>query len=246
MLVFIIFVAWQMPKVILEGKVADMYKILIVEDDSVIAGEMKKYLEKWGYEVRNVEDFSDVMSQFVSFSPHLVLMDIGLPFYNGHYWCSQIRQISQVPVIFVSSAGDNMNIVMAVNMGGDDFLVKPFDLEVLAAKVQAILRRSYSFRGQTNVMEYKGIILDMADASLKVGEHKLELTKNEFKILQILYENMGNTVSREQIMKRLWDNDCFVDDNTLTVNIARIRRKLEDSGIVDLIQTRKGLGYIIG
>lgn len=223
-----------------------MYKILVVEDDKVIASEMKRHLEKWGYEVRTTEDFSDILSEFAAFQPHLVLLDIGLPFYNGHYWCAQIRQISQVPVIFVSSAGDNMNIVMAVNMGGDDFLVKPFDLEVLSAKVQAMLRRSYAFRGQTSVMEHRGIILDVSDASLKTGDKKLELTKNEFKILQLLFENIGGTVSREQMMKRLWDNDCFVDDNTLTVNITRIRKKLEEAGIENLIQTRKGLGYMIG
>jgi two-component system response regulator protein BraR/BceR len=223
-----------------------MYKIFVVEDDNVIAGEMKKHLEKWGYEVDTVSDFNNVMTQFVAFDPHLVLMDIVLPFYNGHYWCSQIRQISQVPIIFVSSAGDNMNIVMAVNMGGDDFLTKPFDLEILAAKVQAMLRRTYSFRGQTTVMEYQGILLDVTEAALKIGEQKLELTKNEFKILQLLYENIGSLVSRERIMKRLWDNDCFVDDNTLTVNVARIRKKLEEAGILDMIQTRKGLGYMIG
>lgn len=223
-----------------------MYKIFVVEDDNVIAGEMKKHLEKWGYTVETVSDFNHVMTQFVAFDPHLVLMDIVLPFYNGHYWCSQIRQISQVPIIFVSSAGDNMNIVMAVNMGGDDFLTKPFDLEILAAKVQAMLRRTYSFRGQTTVMEYQGILLDVTEAALKIGEQKLELTKNEFKILQLLYENIGSLVSRERIMKRLWDNDCFVDDNTLTVNMARIRKKLEEAGISDMIQTRKGLGYMIG
>lgn len=223
-----------------------MYRILVVEDDRVIAGEMKKYLEKWGYEVKLAEDFGDVLKPFADFKPHLVLLDIVLPFYNGHYWCSQIRQISQVPIIFVSSAGDNMNIVMAVNMGGDDFLTKPFDLEVLAAKVQALLRRSYAFRIGTSVMEYRGIILDLADASLKTEKGKLELTRNEFKILQLLFENTDRTVSREEIMKRLWDNDCFVDDNTLTVNMTRLRRKLEDCGIEALIRTRKGLGYQLG
>lgn len=223
-----------------------MYRIFVVEDDAVIAGEMKKHLEKWGYAVETTIDFGDVMKQFVAFDPHLVLMDIVLPFYNGHYWCSQIRQISQVPIIFVSSSGDNLNIVMAVNMGGDDFLTKPFDLEILAAKVQAILRRTYAFRGKSTVMEYKGILLDVTEAALKIGEQKLELTKNEFKILQLLYENIGSPVSREQLMKRLWDNDCFVDDNTLTVNVARIRKKLEEAGVMDMIQTRKGLGYMIG
>lgn len=223
-----------------------MYKILVVEDDKTIAGEMKRHLEKWGYDVETVNDFSNVLTQFVAFDPHLVLLDIVLPFYNGHHWCSQIRQVSQVPIIFVSSAGDNMNIVMAVNMGGDDFLTKPFDLEVLAAKVQAILRRSYAFRSSTNVMECNGIILNIADASFMVNELKVDLTKNEFKIMQILFEHIGSTVSRENIMKRLWDNDCFVDDNTLTVNIARLRKKLEDVNVTDFIQTKKGLGYMIG
>lgn len=223
-----------------------MYRIFVVEDDTIIAGEMKKHLEKWGYEVETASDFNDVMKQFVSFDPHLVLMDIILPFYNGHYWCSQIRQVSQVPIVFVSSAGDNMNIVMAVNMGGDDFLTKPFDLEVLAAKVLAMLRRTYAFRGQTTVMEHQGVILDLTEAALKIGDQKLELTKNEFRILQLLFENLGSPVSREQIMKRLWDNDCFVDDNTLSVNITRVRKKLEEAGNTDLIQTRKGLGYMIG
>lgn len=223
-----------------------MYRIFVVEDDAIIAGEVKKHLVKWGYEVETASEFHDVVKQFAAFDPHLVLMDIVLPFYNGHYWCSQIRQISQVPIIFVSSAGDNMNIVMAINMGGDDFLTKPFDLEVLAAKVQAMLRRTYAFRGQTTIMEYQGVILDVTEAALKLGEQILELTKNEFKIMQLLFENLGRPVSREEIMKRLWDNDCFVDDNTLSVNIARIRKKLEEAGNSDLIQTRKGLGYMIG
>lgn len=223
----------------------DKYKILVVEDDVVIASEMKRHLEKWGYEVQCVEDFGNVLAQFAAFSPQLVLLDIGLPFYNGHYWCGQIRQISQVPIIFVSSAQDNMNIVMAVNMGGDDFITKPFDLEVLSAKVQAMLRRSYAFRGQTSILECHGIILDIADASLKVGEEKLKLTRNEFGIMQLLFENVGRHVSREEMMKRLWDNDCFVDDNTLTVNVTRLRKKLEAAGVEHLIQTKKGIGYII-
>ena len=222
------------------------YRLLLVEDDAVIAGEMKLHLEKWGYEVRCVVDFGNVLGEFAAYAPQLVLMDIGLPFYNGYYWCAQIRQVSQVPVIFVSSAGDNMNIVMAVNMGGDDFVVKPFEPEVLSAKVQAMLRRAYAFRGQTNVMECGGLILDLSDASLLAEGKKLELTKNEFRILQILFENAGKTVSREAIMKRLWDNDCFVDDNTLTVNMTRLRKKLEAVGAGQMIHTKKGLGYIIG
>ena len=220
-----------------------MYKILIVEDDNTISGQIGKYLARWGYETACVEDFENILSQFTAFDPQLVLLDIGLPFYNGYYWCGEIRKISQVPVVFVSSASDNMNIVMAMNMGGDDFIVKPFDLEVLLAKVQAILRRTYSFQNQSAVMEHRNVILNLADMSLLYQGNRLELSKNEFRILQILYENAGKTVSRENIMKRLWDNECFVDDNTLTVNMNRLRRKLEEAGIEDFILTKKGVGY---
>lgn len=222
------------------------YKLFLVEDDAVIAEEMKRQLEKWELEVVRAEDFRNVLGEFAACAPHLVLMDIGLPFFNGYYWCAQIRQISQVPIIFVSSAGDNMNIVMAVNMGGDDFVTKPFEPEVLAAKVQAMLRRTYAFREQTNVMEYQGMVLDLSNASLLTGGQRLELTKNEFRILQLLFENAGRTVSRESIMKRLWDNDCFVDDNTLTVNMTRLRKKLETAGADGMIQTQKGMGYVLG
>ncbi len=220
-----------------------MYKILIIEDDAVISEQVSRYLARWGYETACAEDFENILPQFVSFAPQLVLLDIGLPFYNGYYWCGEIRKVSQVPVMFVSSASDNMNIVMAMNMGGDDFIVKPFDLEVLLAKVQAILRRTYAFQNQSTVMEHRNVILNLADMSLLYQGAKLELSKNEFRILQLLYENAGRTVSRETIMKRLWDNECFVDDNTLTVNMNRLRRKLEEAGIQDFITTKKGVGY---
>lgn len=223
-----------------------MYRILIVEDDNTIAEEIGRCLMKWGYEVEAVTDFTDVLGAFGRYMPQLVLMDIGLPFYNGYYWCGEIRKVSQVPVIFISSASDNMNVVMAVNMGGDDFISKPFDLEVLAAKVQAILRRAYAFSAQTSLMEYRGVILNVSEMSLVFHDCKLELSKNEFKILQILFENSGKTVEREIIMKKLWDEDCFVDDNTLTVNMNRLRKKLEEAGIRDLIITKKGVGYRLG
>lgn len=223
-----------------------MYRILIVEDDSIISEAVNRFLSKWGYTVETVTDFNNVLEHFTRYMPQLVLMDIGLPFYNGYFWCSEIRKVSQVPIIFISSASDNMNVVMAMNMGGDDFIVKPFDLDVLAAKIQAILRRTYSFQTQTNLMEYQGIILNILDMTLLYKEEKQELSKNEFKILQILFENVGNTVSREKIMKRLWDSDCFIDDNTLTVNMNRLRKRLEGMRIYDLIVTRKGIGYQLG
>ena len=220
-----------------------MHKILIVEDDNTISNQICKYLSGWGYESACVENLENILPEFISFAPQLVLLDIGLPFYNGYYWCGEIRKISQVPVVFVSSASDNMNIVMAMNMGGDDFIAKPFDLEVLLAKVQAILRRTYSFQNQSSVMEHGNVILNLTDMSLLYQGTKLELSKNEFRILQLLYEKAGNTVSRESIMKRLWDNECFVDDNTLTVNMNRLRKKLEEAGIENFILTKKGVGY---
>ena len=220
-----------------------MYKILIVEDDNTISEQIGKYLDRWGYETACADDFENILPQFISFDPQLVLLDIGLPFYNGYYWCGEIRKISQVPVVFISSASDNMNIVMAMNMGGDDFIMKPFDLEVLLAKVQAILRRTYSFQKQSSVMEYGNVILNLTDMSILYQSTRIELSKNEFRILQLLYEHAGNTVSRENIMKRLWDNECFVDDNTLTVNMNRLRKKLEEAGIHDFILTKKGVGY---
>ena len=223
-----------------------MYRILIVEDDRVISKQVEKHLAKWGYEAVCVDNFENILTQFISFDPQLVLLDIGLPFYNGYYWCGEIRKISQVPVVFVSSAADNMNIVMAMNMGGDDFIVKPYDLEVLLAKIQAILRRTYSFQNQLTVAEYAGVILNLADMSLLYEGKRLELSKNEFRILQLLYEHAGKTVSREEIMKRLWDNEYFVDDNTLTGNMNRLRKKLEEAGIKNLILTKKGVGYQLG
>lgn len=222
-----------------------MYKILIVEDDLTIAKTIEAHLVKWDYEVRCIKDFKNVQEEFIAFEPQLVLMDILLPFYNGFHWCTQIRSISKVSMIFLSSASDNMNIVMAMNMGGDDFIEKPFDLNVLTAKIQALLRRTYSFQGQLNVLEYKGVILNLNDAALTYEGRRLDLTKNDFKILQILMENAGKIVKRERIMERLWESDEFIDDNTLTVNITRLRRKLEGIGITDFICTKKGIGYLL-
>ena len=222
-----------------------MYKILIVEDDETIAGGLKTHLEKWNYQTECMTDFKDVMGKFVEFEPQLVLLDIVLPFFNGFHWCQEIRKISKVPIIFLSSANDNMNIVMAMNMGGDEFIEKPFDLNVVTAKVQAVLRRTYEFRGTADVMEWNGAILNLADATVLYQDQKQELTKNEFKILQMLLENTGKIVSRESIMTRLWDSNEFIDDNTLTVNVARLRKKMEQIGLGGKIITKKGIGYMV-
>ena len=219
-----------------------MYRILIVEDDEIIAELVKKHLESWGYQVDLISDFSQVLAEFVRKDPQLVLLDLKLPFFNGFHWCEEIRKISQVPVIFLSSTADNMNMVMAMSRGADDFIAKPF---VLAAKVQAILRRTYSFGNTFNLMEYKGTVLNLGNGTLTVGEQKLELTKNELKILQILYEHRGQVVSRDAIMTRLWESDSFVDDNTLTVNVTRLRKKIEGAGLKGFILTKKGMGYMV-
>lgn len=222
-----------------------MYRILIVEDDSTIASNVAAHLERWDYETKQIEDFKCVMEEFQQFDPQLVILDIGLPFYNGFYWCQEIRKISSVPILFLSSMNDNMNIVMAMNMGGDEFIEKPFDLNVVTAKVQAVLRRTYEFRGTADVMEWNGAILNLADATVLYQDQKLELSKNEFKILQILLENTGKIVSRESIMTRLWDSNEFIDDNTLTVNVARLRKKMEQIGLGGKIITKKGIGYMV-
>lgn len=222
-----------------------IYRILIVEDDRVIAKSIKQHIEAWGCSARTVRDFSDVMHEFAEFNPHLILMDIGLPFFDGYHWCSEIRKVSQVPVIFISSAADNMNIVMAVSMGGDDFIAKPFDLSVLTAKVQAMLRRTYDFSGTSNLIEHRGAILNISDATLIYEGNIVDLTKNEYRILQALMENRGRAVSRDMLMKRLWETDSFVDENTLTVNVARLRKKLDNAGLTGFITTKVGMGYII-
>jgi two-component system, OmpR family, response regulator protein BraR/BceR len=222
-----------------------MYKILIVEDDLIIAKSIKKHIQSWGFEAECVTDFKDVLGEFVSYNPQLVLLDISLPFFNGYHWCNEIRRLSKVPIIFISSASDNMNIVMAMNMGGDDFIAKPFDLNVLTAKVQAMLRRTYDFAGQTHLLEHKGAILNVSDSTLSYQGKKIELSKNENKILGILIENKGKAVSRDTIMTRIWETDNYIDDNTLTVNITRLRKKLQDIGLFDFIETKKGIGYMV-
>jgi len=222
-----------------------MYRILLVEDDAVITDVLERHLAKWGYEVSHVTDFQHVLETFIEIQPHLVLLDISLPFYNGYHWCTQIRKISKTPVLFISSASDNMSLVMALNMGGDDFLAKPFDLNVAVAKVEALLRRTYDFGSGVSALACRGAVLDLKDASIHYEGKKLELTKNEFRILQVLFERRGHTVPREDLMQALWDSDSFIDDNTLTVNVTRLRGHLAQIGLTDLIRTQKGLGYLV-
>ncbi|MCX4354608.1 MAG: response regulator transcription factor [Oscillospiraceae bacterium] len=222
-----------------------MYKVFLAEDDDGIANAIIKRLSEWEFEVKRVDNYRDVIGEFKAFDPHIVLLDISLPFYNGFHWCSEIRQISKCPVVFISSASDNLNIVTAMNMGGDDFIAKPFDLSVMVAKVQAILRRSYDFAENIGVITHKGAVLNTADATLKFNGEKIDLTKNEYRIMETLLENKGKVVSRERLMNKLWETDSYVDENTLSVNIARLRKKLEQAGLHDFITTKVGMGYIV-
>ena len=203
-----------------------MYRIMIIEDDQA----MEKQIRSWGNECLCVRDFQNILPVFVEYDPHMVMMDIMLPFFNGYHWCSEIRRISNVPVVFISSASDNMNIVMAMNMGGDDFIPKPVDLQVMTVKIQAVLRRTYDMAGKVPVLEHRGAVLNLNSTVLTYQGERIELTKNEFRILQTLMENKGKVVSRDTLMTRLWQMDSYVEENTLTVNVTRLRKKLEGVG----------------
>ncbi len=222
-----------------------MYRILIVEDDPGIARGVGQLIAAWGMEAVTVRDFQNVSGEFAACNPHLVLMDIGLPFMNGYHWCSEIRRVSQVPIIFLSSASDNMNIIMAMNMGADDFIPKPFDGNVLIAKIQALLRRAYSFGESSPVLEHRGAMLNTGDNSLTYQGKQISLSKNEYRILLELMKSRGKVVSREKLMEALWQTDSFVDENALTVNVGRLRKKLEAAGLTDFIETKFGVGYRI-
>lgn len=222
-----------------------MYRLLIVEDDRGIAEGVREQAEAWDITARIVTDFHGVMAEFSRFDPHIVLLDISLPFFNGYHWCGEIRRVSNVPVIFISSAVDNMNMIMAMNMGADDFIAKPFDGSVLIAKIQALLRRTYDFAPSVPVLEHKGAMLNTGDGSFLYKNEKIPLSKNEYRILLTLMKNKGKTVSRERLMEQLWETDSFVDENTLSVNVNRLRKRLEAAGLEGFITTKFGVGYII-
>lgn len=222
-----------------------MYRILIVEDDIGIAQAIQKSAQMWNLHAKYVENFKNVLSEFSEYNPHLILLDISLPFFNGYHWCSEIRKVSKVPIIFISSASDNMNIVMAMNMGADDFIAKPFDQGVLMAKIQAMLRRTYDFASTVPILEHRGAMLNTGDNTLTYDNKKIDLTKNEYRILLTLMESKGKIVSREKLMERLWETDSFIDENTLTVNVNRLRKKLDTFGLNDFITTKIKAGYII-
>lgn len=223
-----------------------LYKIMIIEDDSKISSIISEQLTKWKFEAYEASDFENLDKQFLALKPHLVLLDINLPVFDGFYWCGKFRQLSNVPIIFISSRDQNMDIVMAMNMGGDDFIKKPFSLEVLMAKMNAILRRTYTYQQEDHdYLEHKGLFLNISKGTVTFKETEVDLTKNEFQILYLLMKKKETILSRDELMQSLWESENFIDDNTLTVNIARLRRKLEELGLPGFIETKKRQGYII-
>jgi len=223
-----------------------MYKILIIEDDKALCKNIKEGISKWGFEPVSIENFENILEEFAEYNPHLIVMDINLPYFDGFYWCKKIRKISKVPIIFLSSRNSNMDIIMAVNMGGDDFVTKPFSMDILLAKIQAILRRTYSYgENEGNIIECNKAILNISDGTLTYDDESIELTKNEFKILHLLMKNKGKIISRDRIMRVLWESEYFISENTLTVNVNRLRKRLEEVGLKDFIITKKSQGYMI-
>lgn len=222
-----------------------MYKIMIVEDDVTIRKILKESLCQWGFNAFYIKDFNQVLKSFIDEKPHLILMDVTLHFYNGYYWTKEIRKYSKLPIIFISSNTGNMDMIMAMNMGGDDYITKPFELDFVIAKVQALLRRSYEFITQSSIIEHEGLVLNLLEGIITYQNQSEELTKNELKIIQLLLENKGNIVSRDKMMVKLWNSDCYIDDNTLTVNVNRLRKKIEKLGLMNFVKTKKGMGYYV-
>ena len=222
-----------------------MFKIFVVDDSQIISEKLRNEFEKWGFEVILADDFERVFDTFKDEKPDLVVMDIGLPFYDGYFWTRKIRDISNVPMIFLSSKEDTMNKIMAMEMGADDFVSKPFEMDLLLAKIKALLRRTYDYKENLSRLEIRGLILDLKSMAISFGEKSLDLSKNEFKILETLMVNKGNVVSRDKLMTSLWSTDIYIDDNTLTVNISRLRKSLAGLGVGDFIKTKQGYGYYV-
>lgn len=223
-----------------------MKSVLLIEDDIALSKEIKLVLEKWGYEVNLINDFQNIMKEFINTNPHLVIMDVNLPFFDGFYWCSKIREVSKTPIIYLSSRDSNMDVIMGINNGGDDYVSKPFSEDLLITKIRAVLRRTYDYSKDNSYLIYcDDLILDVEKGEINYKNNKLDLTKNEIRILALLMKSKGKVVSREKLMMSLWEDDEFVNDNALTVNINRIRNRLKEIGLKDFIKTKKGIGYII-
>lgn len=222
-----------------------MFKIFVVDDSKIISEKLKQWLEKWGFEAILVDDFEKVIDIFKKENPDLVVMDIALPYYDGYFWTRKIRDLSNVPIIFLSSKEDTMNKIMAMEMGADDFVSKPFEMDLLLAKIKALLRRTYDYKDNLDRLEHRGLVLDLKSMTVVFSNKSIDLSKNEFKILETLMVNKGNVVSRDKLMTSLWSTDIYIDDNTLTVNISRLRKSLAVLGVDNFIKTKQGLGYYV-
>lgn len=222
-----------------------MFKIFVVDDSKIISEKLKQWLEKWGFEAILVDDFEKVIDIFKKENPDLVVMDIALPYYDGYFWTRKIRDLSNVPIIFLSSKEDTMNKIMAMEMGADDFVSKPFEMDLLLAKIKALLRRTYDYKDNLDRLEHRGLVLDLKSMTVVFSNKSIDLSKNEFKILETLMVNKGKVVSREKLMTSLWSTDIYIDDNTLTVNISRLRKSLAGLGVDNFIKTKQGMGYYV-
>ncbi|EPY2276540.1 response regulator transcription factor [Clostridium sporogenes] len=222
-----------------------MKKILIIEDDEVIREELQNFLIKYGYEVKAPIDFNNIIKYVENEHVNLILLDINLPLYDGYYICREIRKTSDVPIIIVTSRDSDVDELMSINLGADDFITKPYNTEILLARITNILKRTYGNLKTNNILNYRDFNLNLSNATVIYKDKSLELTKNEVKILSYLINNKGNIVKRDLLMEYLWKSDYFVDDSTLTVNINRLRKKLQEIGIENPIETRRGLGYIM-
>lgn len=222
-----------------------MKEMLLVEDDLDLSKVLSSSLNKWGFKVNLIENFDSILKEFIEKEPQLVIMDVNLPYYDGFYWCKKIREVSKVPILFLSSRDSNMDLIMGINNGGDDYITKPFSIEVLITKINALLRRTYDYAGSDSIIYYNDAVLDIEKCTFKCGNNTIELTKNEIKILSVLIKNREKVVSRDKLMMSLWNDDEFVSDNTLTVNITRLRNKIKEIGLDDFIKTKKGIGYMV-
>lgn len=222
-----------------------MNKIIIIEDEKTIRDELKIFLSRYGYEIEAPEKFENIIDYVKNLNPNLILLDINLPIFDGYYICREIRKFSDVPIIIVTSRDSDIDELMSMNLGADDFVTKPYNTQILLARIESILKRVYKNSRAQDTLEYNGMQLNLSNGTITYCNKTIEITKNELKILSYLIKNKGNIVSREKLMNYLWDCEMFIDDNTLSVNVTRIRKKLEEIGLKDVIETRRGLGYII-
>lgn len=225
-----------------------MYKIMIIEDDEKLISLMKNRLKRYGYDIVTVEDYSNIKAEFIKENPHLILLDINLPNFDGFFWCREIRAISNIPIIFISARFSDMDQVMAIENGGDDYITKPFSFDLLLAKIKSIMRRTYgeySKEGQSDILEVDGLYLYLNQNTIELEGNKIELSKKEFILLYTLCKSLDEIVPREVLLEELWDDIEFVDDNTLSVNVTRLRRRLEEINIRDAIETKRGQGYML-